>query len=82
MFDKLHKIREDLENKIANRLRSIQGDKKVDKAERIIAIAVAEAISSYFGKPLPPATANKIADSVVKACDIANPIIVRQLEKD
>jgi len=82
MFKKIDSIREVLENKIAKGLRSIQGNKNVDTAERLITKAVVEAVSAYFGKPVPPSVADKIADSVVKACDKANPIIVEQLEKE
>ena len=74
-------FRELAENKVAQGLRKIRGNKSVDSAEVVISNAVMTAIELYLGKTIPSDVKTKINEGVVKGCDIANEVVVNQLEK-
>lgn len=74
-------FREMVENKIALGLIKIRGNKAVDSVEVLISNAVMTAIEAYIGKEIPPEVKAKVNEGVIKGCDVANELIVKQLEK-
>ena len=74
-------VREYTENLIAAGLESIQGNKTVDKGEKILVDIVLKAVEAKTGVKVPEDIKKGIQDGVVSGLDKANVALVKQLRK-